>query len=593
MDKAVKEQLDDIVRRLKEEGLSAEEPVVKLMVAALAHQTQKIRDDIDSLPERVIDRLCSCFIPRNKVGPVPSLCLVQPAVRRRKEGTATELADGTSFIYKTDSRQMLSYFPLLRSRILPCSGLHLLGPGWMRSADGLTETVAGRKGQVWLGMQLASETDTLENAAFFIKGTEGVFPERILAANGDAPLSFAFADRLEEMAVMEPFDSQQTSTASMEVARCWQRTMASMEEGRLICITDPLQDRDVFKCKAYPKAFQQLLESRDLDRLQGNTLWLLFDFGEGYDVPDSIEIIPNVVPVVNVGLNSVTLTQTSPIARLSKNDGSCFLDVVETSLSSQRQGFGMLGDEVVIRDFDASCYNSETLYRDARNLYNRFIDDYYAFVDYHGLKDGELVRSLREVVNRIGKGVTDDREARNRYVDGVYAMRNVGNANRSASVKVSYLTTFGRQGNAPQSGSVMENRKDASLEKEVRVIAGGRGGEDKADADQRYDLLRYYTLTSDRLFTKMDVDAFIRVWLMKEFGQEEVKRISYGISVQGAGGADMLRRGLYIDLRFKDAKNYDRACSLGLDRKLRRLIEDKSCIPMPIIVLLVNLEENR
>lgn len=248
----------------------------------------------------------------------------------------------------------------------------------------------------------------------------------------------------------------------------------------------------------------------------------------------------------------------------------------------------MVNEDIVIRDFDASCYNKDILYRDVRNLYNRFIEDYHAFVEFHSLKDGELVRTLRDLINKIGKGVETDTESRPHFDEDTYVMRSVGMSGKSAIIKVSYLTTNGRLGNSPKAGMLMENKKDLNLEKDVMVVAAAQGGENKADTDQRYEMLRYYTLTADRLFTKMDIDAFLRLQLLKEFGKDEIKRISHNITIQGAGGESKLVRGLYIDIEFKDEKNYLKAQSLALDNKLRKLIVDRSCISMPVIVTLVN-----
>lgn len=89
----------------------------------------------------------------------------------------------------------------------------------------------------------------------------------------------------------------------------------------------------------------------------------------------------------------------------------------------------------------------------------------------------------------------------------------------------------------------------------------------------------------------MDIDAFLRVQLLKEFGKDEIKRISYSISIQGAGGERKLVRGLYIDIFFKDAKNYQKAMSIALDRKLHQLIIDKSCIAMPIFICIKNNDD--
>ena len=431
-----------------------------------------------------------------------------------------------------------------------------------------------------------AEIEKLENTSFLIKGTNGILPQKISVCSSSTELMFTCADNMDNLLMMEPFDSQQMTPINLSFISHWQNILSQSEYGRLIYITDSIKDRDLFKCKAYPKVFQQSLESADLDKFGENTLWLLFDFGEEYEIPDSIEIIPNVVPVVNININTVTLTQSSPISKLTKNDGSYFLTVLETPLSLQKQGFNINEEDFVIRDFDARSYNPENLIKDVRNLYNHFIEDYYAFVEYHGLKDGELVRSLRETINKIGKSVMANTEGQNRFDEGVYAMRNIKLIGQTAPVKVSYLTTMGRKGNLPKVGQTMENKKDAALEKDVSVVSPATGGEDRATADQLYELLRYFTLTSDRLYTKMDIDAFLRLQMIKEFGKEEAKRISYQINIEGAAGQTKLQRGLYIDLSFKDNKNYQKAISMALDRKLHQQIIDKSCISMPIIVRL-------
>ena len=116
------------------------------------------------------------------------------------------------------------------------------------------------------------------------------------------------------------------------------------------------------------------------------------------------------------------------------------------------------------------------------------------------------------------------------------------------------------------------------------------GGADKASADERYEQLRYYSLTNDRLYTKMDIEAFLRKEIMEEFGKDEFKRIFIKINVEGTGGQSSLQRGLYIDIEFKDKKNFDKATQDTFDKLIKQKIEGRSCIAMPIIVKLKNLE---
>lgn len=586
MDNYAQQNIDALIAELKNMGANMNDPISKLMAVTLLHQAQKIKDEIDTIPTRIIERLCHIFVPKEKIDATPAISLVQLTVKSKRDIIPHLISDGSYFSYKIDSKQSLSYYPLYKTFLLPYGKSYLMTPSGLRTNESYTQIEFGKMGQVWLGLEISTEIEKLENSSFLIKGTNGVLPKKISVGSSPTELMFTYADNMDNLLMMEPFDSQQMTPQNLSFISHWQNILSQSENGRLIYITDSIKDRDLFKCRAYPKAFQQSLESADLDRFGENTLWLLFDFGEEYEIPGSIEIIPNVVPVVNVNVNTVTLTQSSPISKLTKNDDSYFLTVLETPLSLQKQGFNINEEDFVIRDFDARSYNPENLIKDVRNLYNHFIEDYYAFVEYHGLKDGELVRSLRETINKVGKSVMVNKDGQNRFDEGVYAMRNIKLIGQTAPVKVSYLTTMGRKGNMPKAGQTMENKKDAALDKDVLIVGSASGGEDRATADQLYELLRYFTLTSDRLYTKMDIDAFLRLQIIKEFGKEEAKRISYLINIEGAAGQTKLQRGLYVDIIFKDNKNYQKALSMALDSKLHQQIVDKSCISMPIIVSL-------
>ena len=138
----------------------------------------------------------------------------------------------------------------------------------------------------------------------------------------------------------------------------------------------------------------------------------------------------------------------------------------------------------------------------------------------------------------------------------------------------------------------MENKKLPSVEKDVNVLVGGMGGTDKASVDERYENLRYYSLTNDRLFTKKDIEAFLRKEIITEFGKEEFKRIFINLNIEGAAGATKLERGLYITIKFKDKKNYEKAKNTSFKHRIYQKIVNRSCISMPIIISLNNLKDN-
>jgi len=156
----------------------------------------------------------------------------------------------------------------------------------------------------------------------------------------------------------EPFDAQQVSGQFFSFVENWKECMLNMADTALVYITDNTKDRDIYKPRAYPRVFQKWLENETLDFFRPNTIWLRLDFPEGYTVPDDCEIILGVLPITNIDVNTLMLTQSQPIAKLEGDDESFFLDILETSTASNRQGFDMNREDIIVRDFDAHCYNN-------------------------------------------------------------------------------------------------------------------------------------------------------------------------------------------------------------------------------------------
>lgn len=580
------------------------DPVAKMMLVALLHEGQRITDYIESLPQRIVERFCTDFIPHRNVEAMPAVTLLRPTFKPKAETDTITVEKGISFAYKPpECRQTITYIPMFRTMLLPCKKMFLLTPHSLTCDEEIIVSTSGPTNQVWVGLVTEAEVDTLRGLSLLITGTGGISPEHIVVARGGrggtaVPLDFCTMNEMEHLDMLEPFDSQQAPGRLLTLVEQWKESLLNMDDATLVYCTQAAPDRDLFKPHAYPTDFGQRFEDDVLDHFSSPAIWLRLDFADGYSVPKTFGITINVMPATNIEVNTLTLTPSSPIAKLQKRDDSFFLDIVETSLQSQKQGFDRVADNIIVRDFDANTYHNGDLYRDVRNLYNHFIDDYYAFKEYNGIKDGKLLADLRETVNTLAdsdKGGVGCENDKFKFDSGTYVMFNIGHEAAATPIRVSYITTLGEVGNMPKRGDFMSAGSKltgilAGIEKKVTVIADATGGTDKATADARYELLRYYSLTGDRLYTRMDIDAFLRKELMLEFGKEEFSRIFTRVSIQGAGGDRSLRRGLYIDIEFKDRKNYERAVQKGYDRLMQQKVANRSCIAMPIIVALKNLE---
>ena len=566
--------------------------VTKMMLVALVSESLKVQEYTDSAVERIVERFCTDFIPRQKVEATPAVCLLQ--LQAKAESGMTTVSGGTEFSYKSpDGKGSLNYIPLFNTAMLPHKGIFQLNYRTMSLGENAMDIELDKNNpnQLWLGIRTNAEVNSMKGLSILIRGTEGIQPEHITVANSNHELEFSSMHSMENIEMAEPFDAQQSSSEFFSLIDNWKDSLLNITDGCLLYITDTKVDRDLFKPRQFPKIFQQWLESEVLDLFDPSTIWLRLDFPEGYVVPDDVMVELNVLHVTNIDINSLMLTQAQPVAKLESQEGAFFLRILETSTTAHNQGFNMNGEEILIRDFDARCYNNGDLYRDVRNLYNRFIDDYYAFIEYNGIKDGEVLKNLRETINRVGKSVGMQNDTF-KYDSGTFVMKTMNQMQSTSSTKVTYITTMGRIGNAPRAGEKMECKGMPALEQEALVLVSAMGGTDKATADERYEQLRYYSLTNDRLYTRMDIDAFLRKELINEFGREEFRRIIVNMRIEGAGGGSQLQRGLYIMIELKDHKNYDHAEDIALDRLLEQRIRNRSCIAMPIIVTLKDLEED-
>lgn len=592
-------ELTEYLKEISTDSLNYQmmDPIARMMLVALLHESQKIQDTIDSVSEKILVHFCENFIPRKNVNAMPAVALVAPSFKKGKDSETTVVNSGVSFTYKNaGSKTAIEYLPLFKNTLIPYDEVYVITKNRMTSNTKTIEISMEKDNIVWVGINTKSELESLKGFSLFIKGCDTVIPKKIsVLSNDTTELQFCSMHRLEDIDMLEPFDAQQATGKFMSILKYWKESLQDLHDGSLYYITDDIKDRDVFKRKTFPRFFQNWLENEVLDCFNENTLWLQIEYPENYVVPENCSVILNTLPIVNISVNTVTLTQSSPIAKLQKQEDSFFVQVLETSNSTHKQGFGMTTEDIVIRDFDSACYNNGDLYRDVRNLYNHFVEDYYAFIEYNGLKDGEDIKRLKELINKIGKSVGSQNHKYN-FDSGTYVMKNINQYPPTLSTKVSYITTQGEIGNSLQvfpegeKDHKLECKKMPVIEQNVPVVIGAIGGRDKADADSRYEQVRYYSLTNDRLYTKMDIEAYVRKELVSIYGKEEFKRIYIKTCVEGVGGSNSVQRGLYIDIEFKDKKNFSKAVEYCIKERLQQKISNKSCISMPIIVGIKSLE---
>ena len=166
------------LKRLSVDGFDFQQmdPIAKMMFVSLVCEIQKIYDHIDSLDQRIVERYCTDFIPRQKVEAMPAIALLQPTFKPNKDNEGFPIGSGIQFSYKTEQRkQPINYIPLFNTFALPYSEIIIERQDneYCKSAN------MYKPNRLWIGIKTNVEVESLKGLSLFIKGTNGVMPEHI------------------------------------------------------------------------------------------------------------------------------------------------------------------------------------------------------------------------------------------------------------------------------------------------------------------------------------------------------------------------------------------------------------------------------
>ena len=96
------------------------DPIAKMMLVAVMHEWQKLRDDIKATPQKVKERYYTDFVPYEKVGAMPAITILQPTLKPKTMPSMVPVGKETSFLFKKkDNKTQLNFMPLFETMLLP------------------------------------------------------------------------------------------------------------------------------------------------------------------------------------------------------------------------------------------------------------------------------------------------------------------------------------------------------------------------------------------------------------------------------------------------------------------------------------------
>ena len=507
MDRNVRNKVAELQKALEqdEQRISLSDPVAKMMLVAMAHQSCEIERKMGQTVERLSELFCNQVLQRSNLQAQPAVSVVN--IGNGREYTPYYIDENDIFTYKASK---CNFRPIFKSRIIPgrivacfmnnmllqpnCSPLQATWPD------------NNHKNEIWLAFDAAGEVNTLEDAV--IAFSHSLPSEMLTAEVGDAQIPMSL--------IME--DTPRTLNSNFMLMEFWKKSLVYY--GLWLYRLGKCSNKRTLHRSEIPAWIMDSYAQKIIEPLVGNRyLWIRIKASEGISLPLNTAILFNSIPVVNYDIQDVKLSYSEPIQRLENDKtGTYFLDLVQNLEQTQ---------EFFIRDFDVCQYDNERIREDITNLYHHYVNDYFAFVDTNSLHDGATLRSLRQSMLQVYDSLDEFRSDNTRSYGGVYAIRNPHN--NQQPIVLTYFITNGERGNHLRCGGRLTSTNTAVGI--VEALIDATGGRDKVkDVKTRKELVKHIVNSNDRLFTKIDLSQYCKMEFMRTFGEGAIGYCNISLS---------------------------------------------------------------
>ena len=507
MDVKVRNKVAEIQQALEqdEQRISLSDPVAKMMLVALAHQSCEIERKMDQTVERLSERFCDQVLLQSNLKAQPAVTVL--SIGNGRECTPYFIDENDAFTYKPTK---CNYRPIFKTRIVPGRLMACFMNNTLLQPDKQPVQATWPDNrynkELWLAFDAAGEVNTLEDVMIALSHP---LPDDSLTAEvGDVQIPLSL--------VME--DMPRTLNSNFMLAEFWKKSLVYY--GLWLYRFGKCSNKRTLHRGEIPAWIMDSYAQEILEPFIGNRfLWIRIKTDRGISLPLDTAILLNCIPAVNYDIQDVKLNYSEPIQRLENDKtGTYFLDVVQNQEQAQ---------DFFIRDFDVNQYDNERIREDVTNLYRHYVNDYFAFVDSNSLHDGATLRALRQSMMQVYDSLDEFRSGNVRPYGGTYAIRNP--RNNQQPMVLTYFTTNGERGNLLRRGGRLTSTNAAVGD--VEALIDATGGRNKVrDIKTRKELARHIVNSNDRLFTKMDLLQYCKMEFMRAFGEEAISYCQISLS---------------------------------------------------------------
>ena len=463
----------------KLEGLE-NDPVLKLMITALAYQANENISDMEAMRTEVLEDYAQLLTPYEIGHAVPATTAVEAVLQ--DSFTELDMNGQTEF---TLTGTKYTFLPLLKTRVLNTTVNSIV-------------RMDGRRWKVTLNFK--SPINDLSGFSFAVKNKN--FQD------------LSVSIKTQKLPLVKPWDYADLPLSDYFGLDAILYNRSQTYEASASCFDLFVrQNLRIFVIPEHTPTKYIPVETETID--------LIFEFSGITDKftfdKDCLSI--NSVVLVNASLNQVTLSAQTPMARVAgydQNEDQNNIQFLHAVRPSEEQLYG--NSLIEVRRVAADRFNQGRLVKLLNAVIARYHSDYYAYQNMKGISGDRTMQALQEILSRLMDAAKKDQL---QQVPGVYLLLRDTNLLQSGegSVEITYVTTAGAGVNsflkADGTFTVPAGMNGART---LQIANPVLGSDEITEEGAMASLSRYYIATNDRIVTPADIKLFCYNELLTRYG---------------------------------------------------------------------------
>jgi hypothetical protein len=512
---------------------SSFDPLVGMILGALSDELTKLSAEINTTEARLLEKLVELLTPEPLTGPLPAHAIIRakpvdpiftidpfyqfyinkkfaiPGEHTTEEKPVFFTPTGN---YKLFNGQ-LKYLVAGTKMFVYQSELYKEMVAMARSGKAISTS------EIWLGLEMNDVIDSLEGLtvcfdlrneayenSFYESLTKGRWtvdglPAKFVQGAGDDD-----NPGKDSLDILLKKELDVTTKVCNHVNQFYQKNFLTLSSGEFVLQKPKSEEK-------YPNWFNEVFLRNDLDKLEGNIIWIRIEFPQVMpaEVFDDLFCSINCFPVFNRHLNEFTQSSREYINIIPLITDEVFLDMKRVTSSNGKsyveKSFSGINEvengTYILRQGGVGRFDSRNAAEIVNYLLELLRDESAAFAILGADMISSNLKELNQTITRLENRLKESNLVKE---DISYLLLKAHPADETLFVE--FWTTNGKSANSIKSGEKLLIYDGSDLLSEtVTLVTPTVGGSESMDTEQRVNAYRMALLSHGRVVTKEDIKA--------------------------------------------------------------------------------------